>query len=120
MTHAPHRWRNLLDPGQPVDVTRWPRGTVHAVAGIGHPQRFFDLLARMGIDAIPHAFPDHHAFAPADLDFPGASAILMTAKDAVKCARFADARHHALDIRAVLDPALVALVRNRIDGRQAA
>ena len=44
----------------------------------------------------------------------------MTAKDAVKCARFADARCFALDIRAVLDPALVDLVLERIDGRQAA
>ena len=45
----------------------------------------------------------------------------MTAKDAVKCARFADARcWYALDIRAVIDPALVALILERIDGRQAA
>jgi len=88
--------------------------------GTGNPRRFFDLLARMGIEAVPHAFPDHHAFVPADLDFAGASAIVMTAKDAVKCARFADARLHALDIRAVIDPALVALILERIDGRQAA
>jgi len=30
--------------------------------GTGNPRRFFDLLARMGIEAVPHAFPDHHAF----------------------------------------------------------
>jgi tetraacyldisaccharide-1-P 4'-kinase len=44
----------------------------------------------------------------------------MTAKDAVKCARFADARFFALDIRAVPDAALVDLVLERLDGRQAA
>jgi tetraacyldisaccharide 4'-kinase len=120
MTHEPVGWRNLADPSRRVDPSAWPRGTVHAVAGTGNPQRFFDLLARMGIDAVPHAFPDHHAFVPADLDFAGASAIVMTAKDAVKCTRFADARLHALDIRAVIDPALVALILERIDGRQAA
>jgi tetraacyldisaccharide 4'-kinase len=120
MGHVPTGFRNLADPSRPVDPAAWPRGTVHAVAGIGNPQRFFGLLAGMGIDAIPHAFPDHHAFVPADLDFPGATAIVMTAKDAVKCARFADARLHALDIRAVIDPALVALILERIDGRQAA
>jgi tetraacyldisaccharide 4'-kinase len=120
MTHAPIGLRNLADPSRRADPSAWPRGTVHAVAGIGNPQRFFDLLERMGIDAVPHAFADHHAFVPADLDFPGASAIVMTAKDAVKCARFADARLHALDIRAVIDPALVALILERIDGRQAA
>jgi tetraacyldisaccharide 4'-kinase len=120
MTHVPVGLRNLVDPARAVDPAAWPRGSVHAVAGIGNPRRFFDLLARMGIEAVPHAFADHHAFVPGDLDFPGASAILMTAKDAVKCARFADARLYALDIRAVIDPALVALILERIDGRQVA
>jgi len=120
MTHVPVGLRNLVDPARAVDPAAWPRGSVHAVASIGHPRRFFDLLARMGIEAVPHAFADHHAFVPGDLDFPGASAILMTAKDAVKCARFADARLYALDIRAVIDPALVALILERIDGRQVA
>jgi tetraacyldisaccharide 4'-kinase len=120
MTHVPVGLRNLADSSRRVDPSAWPQGTVHAVAGTGNPRRFFDLLARMGIDAVPHAFADHHAFVPADLDFAGASAIVMTAKDAVKCARFADARLHALDIRAVIDPALVALILERIDGRQAA
>jgi tetraacyldisaccharide 4'-kinase len=120
MTHEPVRWRRLVAPSAMVDPSAWPRGSVHAVAGIGHPQRFFDLVARMGIVAVPHAFPDHHRFVPADLEFPGASAILMTAKDAVKCAAFADARMVALDIRAVIDPRLVDLVQGRLDGRQAA
>jgi tetraacyldisaccharide 4'-kinase len=120
MTHEAAGLRNLADPARAVDPAAWPRGSVHAVAGIGNPRRFFDLLARLGIEAVPHAFADHHAFTPGDLDFPGASAIVMTAKDAVKCARFADARLHALDIRAVIDPALVALILERIDGRQAA
>jgi tetraacyldisaccharide 4'-kinase len=92
---------------------------VHAVAGIGHPQRFFDLLARLGIDAVPHAFADHHPFVPSDLAFPGATAIVMTAKDAVKCMRFADPRLFALDIRAAIDPSLVTRVLARLDGRQA-
>jgi len=120
MTHVPAGLRNLADPSRRVDPSAWPQGTVHAVAGTGNPRRFFDLIARMGIEAVPHAFADHHAFVPADLDFAGASAVVMTAKDAVKCARFADARLHALDIRAVIDPALVALIMERIDGRQAA
>lgn len=120
MTHVPVGLRNLADATRVADPGRWPKGSVHAVAGIGNPQRFFDLLATLGIEAIAHPFPDHHVFVARDLEFPGAQAILMTAKDAVKCARFADARCYALDIRAVLDPALVDLVLERIDGRQAA
>ncbi len=120
MYHQPVRLRSLTDPSRVADPGTWPAGTVHALAGTGHPQRFFDTLRGMGIDATPHAFPDHHVFAPGDLEFAGASAILMTAKDAVKCTRFADARCFALDIRAVIDPALVDHVLDCIDGRQAA
>jgi tetraacyldisaccharide 4'-kinase len=57
--------------------------TVHAVAGIGHPARFFDALTALGIAVIPHPFPDHHSFNSADL--PVSGTILMTEKDAVKC-----------------------------------
>ncbi len=120
MTHVPVGWRNLADPSRVADPRSWPKGSIHAIAGTGNPQRFFDLLATLGIEAIPHAFADHHAFVREDLAFPGAQAILMTAKDAVKCAPFVDARCYALDIRAVLDAALVDLVLERIDGRQAA
>ena len=120
MTHEPAALRSLSAPGRPVDPSHWSRGRVHAVAGIGNPARFFALLARLGIDAIPHAFADHHAFDAADLAFPDAEAIVMTAKDAVKCARFDDPRLYALDIRAVVSPALVKLVIARLDGRQAA
>ena len=65
---------------------------VHAVAGIGHPARFFRELRAQGLELIEHAFPDHHAFAAADLAFGDALPVLMTEKDAVKCAAFADAR----------------------------
>ena len=47
---------------------------VHAVAGIGNPQRFFDDLRAMGIDATCHAFPDHHRYSARDVEFAGASA----------------------------------------------
>ena len=56
---------------------------VHAVAGIGSPQRFFDQLAAMGISAQAHAFPDHHAYVADELSFDG-TCILTTEKDAVK------------------------------------
>lgn len=58
--------------------------TVHAVAAIGNPARFFDLLRREGVEVIEHAFPDHAALTPGDLDFADEFDILMTEKDAVK------------------------------------
>jgi tetraacyldisaccharide 4'-kinase len=57
---------------------------VHAVAGIGDPNRFFLQLGRAGIKVQPHPFPDHHAFTPRDLDFGDELPVLMTEKDAVK------------------------------------
>ncbi|MHB1528838.1 MAG: tetraacyldisaccharide 4'-kinase [Acidiferrobacteraceae bacterium] len=64
--------------------------TIHAVAGIGYPQRFFDDLRVAGLDPHPHVFPDHHPFVAEDFDFADkGSAVIMTEKDAVKCERFA-------------------------------
>ena len=58
---------------------------VHAVAGIGHPQRFFAQLRAAGLEPIEHAFPDHHGFRTGELSFGDALPVLMTEKDAVKC-----------------------------------
>jgi tetraacyldisaccharide 4'-kinase len=65
---------------------------VHAVAGIGNPERFFRDLRARGLEIIEHAFPDHHAFTPGDLAFADDYPVLMTEKDAVKCATFANPR----------------------------
>jgi tetraacyldisaccharide 4'-kinase len=65
---------------------------VHAVAGIGNPGRFFRLLESFGLTVVPHAFADHHPFSARDLDLPGDLPILMTEKDAVRCAAFANDR----------------------------
>ena len=58
---------------------------VHAVAGIGHPQRFFSQLKARGIEIIEHPFPDHHIYSATDFEFDDGLAVLMTEKDAVKC-----------------------------------
>jgi tetraacyldisaccharide 4'-kinase len=65
---------------------------VHAVAAIGNPQRFFDTLRAAGLTLYEHPLPDHHPFKPGDLNFGDDLPILMTEKDAVKCAAFADER----------------------------
>lgn len=72
-----------------VDAFRGRR--VHAVAGIGRPERFFAQLERMGLDVIPHPFPDHHHYTASDLDFAPGEPKILTSKDAVKCAAFAPA-----------------------------
>jgi len=93
---------------------------VAAVAGIGNPQRFFAYLSALGIEADCRAFPDHHVFEKADLAFPGANAVLMTEKDAVKCGSFALPDCWALRVNAELPPAVIAGVLERLDGRKIA
>jgi tetraacyldisaccharide 4'-kinase len=120
MTHVPLPWRSVRDPAQSADAARFVGDGVHAVAGIGNPRRFFAMLRAQGLSPVEHAFADHHVFARSDFDFAGARAILMTQKDAVKCASFADERFWYLPIRAVIDPSLVTFVEHKIRGSQAA
>ena len=120
MTYEPLPWRNLMEAEAVADAAAWRAGVLHAVAGIGNPARFFALLRHLGFDPVCHPFPDHDRYARADLVFPDATAILMTEKDAVKCAQFADTRCWYLPIRARIDTALVARVERTIRGRQAA
>lgn len=61
---------------------------VHAVAGIGNPERFFSTLEAMGIEVVRHPFPDHYPYREQDLHFEEELPVFMTEKDAVKCERF--------------------------------
>lgn len=88
---------------------------VHAVAAIGHPQRFFDSLRAAGIDVIEHAFADHHAFVATDLAFADDLPVLMTDKDAVKCRRFAQPHWWRVPVRAELPAAFFDAVVARMD-----
>jgi len=91
---------------------------VHAVAAIGNPQRFFDMLRGAGLTVYEHPFPDHHPFKSGDLNFGDSLPVLMTEKDAVKCAAFADERCWYVPVTAEFSEdetsALIDLVLARI------
>ena len=93
---------------------------LHAVAGIGNPQRFFDHLARLGLASVNHAFPDHHAYAVAELGFRDCEALLMTEKDAVKCEAFAREHWYALQVEADLAPAFGEFILAKLNGLKTA
>ncbi len=131
------RWRNLdfrVTQGR-ADAGEWPMGLegqqaqavggdarvalatfkrVHAVAGIGHPQRFFRALEQSGIEVIPHPFADHHRFTEQDLMFAGPEPVVMTEKDAVKCERFARPGLWYVPVRAALDDELARRIISRL------
>lgn len=100
------------EPPKSLDAFRGR--TVHAVAGIGDPQRFFEHLTRLGVRPIEHPFPDHHYFRPEDIYFNDDYDVLMTEKDAVKCERFEPGRAWYLAVDAEPDPRFGAWLLQRL------
>jgi tetraacyldisaccharide 4'-kinase len=93
---------SLLDSSA-RDLREFAGSTVHAVAGIGNPQRFFALLRSFRIQVIPHELPDHAALEAPDIQFGDGHPVLMTEKDAVKCGGFAQPRHWYVPVNVSLD-----------------
>ncbi len=89
-------------------------GPVHALTGIGNPQRFFTSLRELGFDIIEHAFGDHHAFNARDLNFGDQQAIIMTEKDAVKCREFAPVQAWYLPVDAQLEETFYSALLEKI------
>lgn len=112
MQLRPGLLRRVGDPAQALDAAAFRAafgGRVTAVAGIGDPSRFFATLADLGFAVDGHGFPDHHPFTAAELASL-ARPLVMTEKDAVKCAGIADAWY--LEVTAELSPDfLPALLR---------
>jgi len=95
----PQAWRHIASQKiYPLTPYPWLDGEVnstgantkalHAVAGIGHPQRFFNTLTQLGIDnsqSSQHSFDDHHQFTVQDFSSWTNDTVLMTEKDGVKC-----------------------------------
>ena len=100
--------RPLVPHQEAPAITQWAGRSVHAVAGIGNPKRFFDLLRCYDLQVIEHPFPDHHAFEPGDIVFEDQIPVLMTEKDAVKCAQFAGPEHWMVRIAVIPDMEFIA------------
>ena len=80
--------RSIMNPHLQRDLASFAGQQVHAVAGLGNPNRFFASLRERKIDIIKHVFPDHFQYRPEDLEFHDGLPVLMTEKDAVKCLGF--------------------------------
>lgn len=113
------RFTSLLHPELHRDAKAFAGKRLAAIAGIGNPDRFFTQLRRLGLDVTATAFPDHHRYVASDLAGIDADCVLMTEKDAIKCARFADERMWVLPVQADVESALLQAVLGRIDGRPA-
>lgn len=117
MRLEPRGFYFIHDPARAATLAELSGKRLHAVAGIGNPPRFFALLKRLGLDPVCHAFPDHHAYSAADLEFSECDLVLMTEKDAVKCSRSGRPDLVALRVDAMLDPAFSDFLSKRLHGR---
>lgn len=107
----PRRLRN----GESRPWQAFAKTPVHAVAGIGNPERFFAQLEERGLSIRRHAFADHHDFCAADLRFRESGPLLMTAKDAIKCRDIAPADSWVVDAEAILPEAFWAALHALLD-----
>lgn len=104
----------------PVDPAALAGKRIHAIAGIGNPQRYFATLEALGLDFKRHIFPDHHRFSPDDLLLPDCDVIVMTEKDAVKCRTFNRDDLIALRVDAVIETSFIQTLRAWMHGRATA
>ena len=111
--------RQLIAPAREVAL-RALRGPLLAAAGIGNPQRFFAMLRDAGlvIDTLP--LPDHFDFLQNPFAACAAATILITEKDAVKCAQIDglknDSRIWVVPVTARLDAPLCELIVEKLRG----
>jgi tetraacyldisaccharide 4'-kinase len=122
MSLVGQRFVALDDPRRTCSAADLSGKTLHAVAGIGNPARFFAQLAGLGLEFLPHPFPDHQVFRAADLAFAQGGVLLMTEKDAVKCAGLELAEAWMLPVEAHLGgspdgASLLHLILEKLDGR---
>lgn len=95
----------------PVSLSLSDGAEIYAVAGIGHPDRFFSTLRALSLSAKTIAFPDHYSFSKSDFHFlKQHDVVIMTAKDAVKCRAFADHRYLYLPVTALLPSCFLAAI----------
>jgi len=110
--------QNLHNKEKKCALSSFAGSPVHAIAGIGNPDRFFNQLRERGLDVIEHPFPDHYQFKAEDISFDDDIPVLMTEKDAVKCTIFSNERHWFVPVTAEVDDRVVPLIIRLIENNQ--
>jgi tetraacyldisaccharide 4'-kinase len=107
----------LGDPQQRRALGEFRGQSVHAVAGIGNPERFFQALQQYGMRIEAHAFPDHHRFQSGDIRFGDGRPVFMTEKDAIKCREFAGGNEWVVPVRAEMSQEFCKRLDELLDTR---
>ena len=101
-----------------VTTSDWCGREVHAVAGIGNPERFYHTLTRLGLRIIRHSFPDHYRYRPGELNFSDDRPVVMTEKDAVKYEPYAQSRHWCLLVQADMGQVFMRRLLSLLEKKQ--
>ena len=121
MTLSGQRFFALSDSTRRCAAEDFRGKQLHAVAGIGDPSRFFAQLAQLALEFEPHPFPDHHQYGVEDFEFARDGVLLMTEKDAVKCAAMDLGEAWVLPVTATVEAAqdgrsLLGTILEKLDG----
>ncbi|RRQ20609.1 tetraacyldisaccharide 4'-kinase [Thiohalobacter thiocyanaticus] len=119
MHYVPGELIKVHDHNQRLAPDQLRGQSVDAVAGIGHPERFFRLLERQGLTCRKQrTFRDHHTWRETDFDFADDhTPVVMTEKDAVKCERLSRDNLWYLPIQAELDPRIETRLQRLLQER---
>lgn len=118
---AGSRFFSLTDATKRCSAIDLQGKRLFAIAGIGDPSRFFVQLESLGLTFEAHPFPDHHGYGTDDLSFASSGVLLMTEKDAVKCAAIVTCEAWVLPVDAHLDRnpegnALLDIILEKLNG----
>jgi len=111
----PIQFRNIKSPELAVKTDYFDGTQANAIAAIGHPEKFFSTLNSLGIKTSNNHFPDHHYFQSSELVFNNDWPVIMTEKDAVKCADLVSENAWYLEIQAIPNQAFISQFEKRIE-----
>lgn len=112
--YEPAYFVSVINPNKTLALHEFPEKNVHALAGIGYPEKFFKQLTLAGFNVTPHIFPDHHLYQPSEIIFDDNLPVFMTEKDAVKCTTFVDEKYWYLKINIKIKASLAQQIVTKL------
>lgn len=115
MKIQPLAWRKLATMQElPLAELNF-KEPIHALAGIGNPERFFKTLDSLELTYYAHCYSDHHQFSIKDFEIYRSDTVVMTEKDAIKCHAFAKPEWYALIVGAQLSVDFWKAFQHKLD-----
>lgn len=103
-----------LKTKQKIAINKAHLSNIHAIAGIGNPDRFFNDLTSLGLVFNSSAYQDHYRFTKKDFKNMSGKNIIMTEKDAVKCEKFAQDNFWYLPVEVNIESKFTNLILKKL------